>query len=123
MLNYKEHLSKSSHARPDENSIGMFFCTFRTNIYLAHKYLLSYHFLYKLQEHDNKAMYILTIYQWSFSLSSSLPVGYNIDSSSNTICAIAVTCSEIFMYVNPFFRLVRSNGPKITHFVIVVHVV
>ncbi|KAI5674018.1 hypothetical protein M9H77_14382 [Catharanthus roseus] len=56
MLNYKEHPSKSSHSRPDENSLSMFFCTFVANISPAHKYLLSYHFLYKLQEHENKAM-------------------------------------------------------------------
>ncbi|KAI5681553.1 hypothetical protein M9H77_02781 [Catharanthus roseus] len=110
MLNYKEHPSKSSHAQLDENSIGMFLCTFLTNIYSAHKYLLSYHFLYKLQEHENKAMYMLAIYrnymiyysfimyrQWSFSSSSSSTVGYNIDSSSETIYVIAVTCPDMFM--------------------------
>ncbi|KAI5640209.1 hypothetical protein M9H77_00190 [Catharanthus roseus] len=63
MLNYKEHPSKTSHVRPNKNSIGMFFCTFLTNIYSAHKYLLSYHFLYKMQEHENKAMYTLAIYR------------------------------------------------------------
>ncbi|KAI5649375.1 hypothetical protein M9H77_35380 [Catharanthus roseus] len=62
MLNYKEHPYKSSHARPDENSIGMFFCTFLVNIYPVHKYMLSYHFLYKLQKYENKIMYMLAIY-------------------------------------------------------------
>ncbi|KAI5653758.1 hypothetical protein M9H77_30945 [Catharanthus roseus] len=62
MLNYKEHLSKSPHAQPYKNWIGMSACKFPANIYPAHKHLIMYPFLYVLQVHENKSMYILTIY-------------------------------------------------------------
>ncbi|KAI5657055.1 hypothetical protein M9H77_25848 [Catharanthus roseus] len=62
-LNYKEHFSKSPHAQPDKNWIDMFVCKFSQYIYPAHKHLVLYRFFYILQEHENKAMYILAIYR------------------------------------------------------------
>ncbi|KAI5669508.1 hypothetical protein M9H77_19361 [Catharanthus roseus] len=60
MLNYKERLSKSPHAQPDKIWIDIFVCKFPANIYSVHKHLILYRFLYILQEHENKAIYILT---------------------------------------------------------------
>ncbi|KAI5652737.1 hypothetical protein M9H77_29924 [Catharanthus roseus] len=34
----------------------MFFCKFPMNIYPAHKHLVLYYFLYRLQEHENKTV-------------------------------------------------------------------
>ncbi|KAI5664079.1 hypothetical protein M9H77_23402 [Catharanthus roseus] len=63
VLNYKKHPSKSSHSRPDENSLGKFFCMFVANISPAHKYLFLTYFLYTLQEHENKATYMFAIFR------------------------------------------------------------
>ncbi|KAI5670897.1 hypothetical protein M9H77_11261 [Catharanthus roseus] len=61
MLNCKEHLSKIPHLQPDKNWITMFVFKFSANICPAHKHLVLCHYLYRLQEHDNKTIYILIV--------------------------------------------------------------
>ncbi|KAI5677225.1 hypothetical protein M9H77_08175 [Catharanthus roseus] len=61
MLNCKGHLSKSHHVQPDKNWISMFIFKFPANIYPARKHQILYHYLYELQEQDNKAMYLRAI--------------------------------------------------------------
>ncbi|KAI5658637.1 hypothetical protein M9H77_27430 [Catharanthus roseus] len=106
MLNYKEHPSKSSHSRPDKNSIGT--CQIFGLEMDAHNFgplhvtgftaVCNSSSLASLLPSDSDSQdTIYSLSEWSFSLSSSSTVGYNIDDSSETTCVTAVTFSVMFM--------------------------
>ncbi|KAI5657099.1 hypothetical protein M9H77_25892 [Catharanthus roseus] len=90
MLNYKEYSSKSSHSRPDENSIATFFCTFAGVCNSSSSSSL-------LPSDSDSLDTTYSSSEWSFSLSPSSIVGYNIDGSSETSCVTAMTCSIMFI--------------------------
>ncbi|KAI5672534.1 hypothetical protein M9H77_12898 [Catharanthus roseus] len=90
MLNYKEHLSKSPCTQPDKNLIDMFVYKFSANIYLEHKHLVLYRFLYIMQEHENK------------KLKSCLPIAEN---PLSNFLAYHATCTY-----NPFEVILALLG-------------
>ncbi|KAI5654999.1 hypothetical protein M9H77_32186 [Catharanthus roseus] len=72
MLNYKKHSSKSSHARPDENLIGMFFCMFLTLLPVPSTQIGDITMLFLLADYKSSRLSHVAGREWAAGCSQTM---------------------------------------------------